>query len=64
MPDGRGGMELGWVESMPGAAVSLGRHPKQREVTAFIPVVKKFMKTCPVTEVAGVQPGPCQCSHW
>lgn len=40
----------------------LGRHPRQREVTAFILAVKKFMKTCPVIEMAGVQPMPCRCS--
>lgn len=36
----------------------LGRRSKAEGSKALIPVVKKFMKTCPVIEMAGVQRGP------
>lgn len=53
--------ELDCVGRVPGAA-RLGRLARQREVTAFILAVKKFMKTRPVREMAGVQPVPRWCS--
>jgi hypothetical protein len=59
---GRGGIRAWTVWEACQVQPHLGRHPRQREVTAFILAVKKFMKTCPVIEMAGVQPMPCRCS--
>lgn len=53
--------ELGWAGSVPGSAVSWKAFQAEGS-KAFISVVKNFMKTGPVIEMAGVQPVPCRCS--